>query len=395
MAHATVEIFAVLKEDVMGPDGHATDAVDDASGLATVDDIGSNTTKVTVRQKFNSICPDPRLRAKVESMVERCTIIVAEAYALANFHLLRLLRAHHDHMPHIDDSFYYQCLSAVSVMNTRDTTIKPDLRESMTQFNRLRPHGEDKIDARDLMDLLPDLRIVMATAAKNHLWTNLSGRTRRWLTLRYPRLKKLHGAIVAAVFLAPTKPLSDFDAFNVVDGLTPSNIMLREKARTVAAELRNLCPLRRAKHIDGRSHELIPMYWRLFQDAEQHFSERRAAASAGQQLKRTPMKRFSILPTKAGFTASYIPISTRTMLSLVSKLKNRDGSPAQHLTSNVQNIPEEEADQIWRTWFNVNAVETTTRTFGHRILTDGCGCSVVMDKPACHLLSTDSSRMES
>ena len=297
MVYASVKLYVVLQYDVMGPDGHATDAVDDASGLTFVDDIGSNTTKVTVQQKFNSICPDPRLRAKVESLVERCTIIVAEAYALANFHIIRLLRGQLP-IPGIDRNFYYACLSAVSVMNTLDGTIKPDLRESADQFNRLRPHGEDKIFARDMMDVMPDMSKVMETAARNHLWTNLAARTRRWLTLRYPRLKKMHGAIILAAFVAPTVNLSDFNAFKVVDGLSASGLLLRQNARAVAVELRGMCPLRRAKRIDGRSHELIPFYWRLFQDAEQHFCDRRDAKLAGQQLKRTPMKRFSMLPKK-------------------------------------------------------------------------------------------------
>ena len=374
----------------MSQDGVKTDAADDAS--TTVDGgETTNTTKSTVLRKFGRMCPDRGLRALVDSAVQRSNIILAEAYEFANFHLHRQLHAGAP-LPKIDDTFYYACLSAVSNMATRPATVPDAIKQSSLEFDRLRAHGEEKIYAHDLMDIMQNMRKVMATAAKNHLWTNLTKRTRRWLTFNHPRLKRLHGAIVAAVFVAPTVKLTDFTAFSEVrEGLGASAIHMRAEASAVAASLRAWYPFRSKKRVDYRSHELIPFYWKLYQEMEAHFEHRRSAVADGLQPGRTPLRRFTILPRKNGFTASYIPIHTRAMLKLVTTLKDRDGNPRQTLSRCLDKVPPEESDKVWRRWFNVNSIETRSRRFSHLILTDGCGARVVLDKPSAHILSTESS----
>jgi hypothetical protein len=372
-------------------DGAPADTADDIAVDAGYLDSDCNTTKVAVLKKFRGMCEDKRLTRRVDSLVLRANVIVAEAYALANFHLKRGL-LNNAAMPELEDmdKFYYACLASVTVGNFKPTTVCESIRESAALFDQLRPHGEDRVCATDLMPLLADLRRVMATAAKNHLWTNLPKRARRWLSLKHPRLKGMHGAIISAAFAAPTVPLEQFNAFRITDGLTDKGVLLRRGARDVAATLRSLCPLKRAKRVDSRSHELIPFFWRLFQDAEDLFQARLDASERGEKLKRTPMPRFNLLPKKEGFTTSYVPISTRTMLQLVSSITNRDGGGAQYMSTNPSDVGPEEADRIWRRWFNINSIETSTRRFGHLILTDGCGVRVILDRPASHVLSTES-----
>jgi hypothetical protein len=374
--------------DLMSQDGVQTDAVDDASTTVDGGEV-TNTTKSTVLRKFARMCPDRGLQSLVDSAVQRSNIILAEAYEFANFHLHYQLHAGAP-LPKIDDNFYYACLSSVSNMATRSATIPAAIKQSSLQFDRLRAHGEEKIYAHDLMDIMQNLRKVMATAAKNHLWTNVTKRTRRWLKFKHPGLKKLHGAIVAAVFVAPTVKLTDFNAFKEAkEGLSACAIHMRAEALGVAASLRAWYPFRSGKRVDSRSHELIPLYWKLFQDTEVHFEQRRGEAAKGLQPGRTPLRRFTILPRKNGFTASYIPIHTRAMLKLVTTLKDRDGNPRQTLSKCVDKVHPEESDKVWRKWFNINSIETKSRRFGHLILTDGCGARVVLDKPSAHILSTE------
>jgi len=70
---------------------------------------------------------------------------------------------------------------------------------------------------------------------------------------------------------------------------------------------------------------------------------------------------------KSGFTTSYVPISSMTLMKLLSigdlePIKG-DGRPENH-------------EALWRKHFNVNAVETRKARFDCRILTDGKGVSI-------------------
>ena len=44
-----------------------------------------------------------------------------------------------------------------------DKTVSVELKQSAEAFDKMRPYGERRIDARDLMSLLAELRVTMAT----------------------------------------------------------------------------------------------------------------------------------------------------------------------------------------------------------------------------------------
>jgi hypothetical protein len=83
---------------------------------------------------------------------------------------------------------------------------------------------------------------------------------------------------------------------------------------------------------------------------------------------------FNLLPVKAGFTISHIPISSMMMVAMLRDM-------------GLEKFPGDgrdvDRDAIWRKHFNVNLVETRTRRFAHRIVTDGCAVSVLINKPTC------------
>jgi hypothetical protein len=101
---------------------------------------------------------------------------------------------------------------------------------------------------------------------------------------------------------------------------------------------------------------------------EQHLAERRLLQARVVPLKKTKARHFTLLPEKSGFTVSYIPICRRFMVSLVSKLKH-DGRPVEKFTGGRELLSS--VRRCGRSC-NLNAVETKTRSFHRRFLTDGC-----------------------
>ena len=83
-------------------------------------------------------------------------------------------------------------------------------------------------------------------------------------------------------------------------------------------------------------------------------------------------KTFTILPNKASFVNSYITICS-TSLRDILKILNK---------SEIDNDKfMEQKDKIWRSLFNLNAVETINRKFHYEISTDGYGVSILLSKP--------------
>ncbi|PNH07954.1 Phytoene dehydrogenase, chloroplastic/chromoplastic [Tetrabaena socialis] len=91
------------------------------------------------------------------------------------------------------------------------------------------------------------------------------------------------------------------------------------------------------------------------------------------------LRLFKLLPTKNGFTTSFIPISSMAMLHMLKSMG------LENLAGDGRSM---DATLLWRKYFNLNLVETKKRRFGGSIVTDGTGVSVLMAKPAaaatCH-----------
>jgi hypothetical protein len=78
-----------------------------------------------------------------------------------------------------------------------------------------------------------------------------------------------------------------------------------------------------------------------------------------------------------GYTVSTSQSPDRFMTTLVSRLKKPDGRSRVKLTGSRGT--DAERASLWRRFFNVNAVETSTRKFNGRIASDGVAVSVIMN----------------
>ena len=355
----------------------------------------SNDTKSCVDMKLNQFVRDRRIIPLIESAVERLNIITLEAYEFANFHVHRLIHAGLD-VPNPDRNFYYRCIICVAQTNARISTVPDAMAESARLFSGLRPPGQQPVDARDIAEIIPDITITMQTAAYNHLWENLLVRTGRWLKCQHPTLKKFFSLILALAFKKPQQDLAkvaklktEHPAGSRKPPLSDAEVQLRVQAADVITYLRGMCKLKSSKKAKSRSHMLFPLYWQIHKDFERMHSERRLAKFCGEKTQRTAARRFDLLPRKKSFAPIFIPIQSRFLLSTLLSLKNKDKGEAQPMSAGLRRVAGTmEADAIWRTWFNINSVETCTKRFGYRIVTDGVSVTVVMNKPACHLLAT-------
>ena len=366
-----------------GPrDGAATDNHDDVNGVCVGEEI--NLATVTVKMKLASFCPNKQLRSMIEKSTLICNVMVAEAYALAELHIVRALEAGRPiafRGKEQWEKFYYQCLCAVSIRNTKDSTIPKDVADSASAFDELRPAGQRKVDASLLGEVLPDLRKVMATSAVNSLNSSACGRLKRFLRWKHPSLRTYFSTIVAMVLRCPNKKLDEVVNFRLATkkGKSLSNAIVakRTQARQLTERLRGMCPAKSGvdKVTATTATAVLPLMHHILKETEAHLATR---------TKGTAARRFALLPRKHGCTVGNVPVCTRTMLRLVSSMKTREGRAVCHIP-NPQSF--NDPDSIWRQFFNVDMVETHTRKFAGQIVTDGCSVSISMNLHRAHVSS--------
>jgi hypothetical protein len=344
-----------------------------------------------VKMKLTSFCDSAIIRNELQSVVMNANIVLGEAYTFANFHILRILHHNLEHpedvleMPKMDRNFYYRCLLAVTEFKFRASTMSAALQESATLFDALRATEAPRVSMVGEVQLLADLSISMATMASNHLWMNLEKRLSRHIKCKYPVLARTKGLLkkVMDAVLGRMKPAA-VQALLVVpaDAMgTPREHPLTLAAQAIA-ELSELAPpggIVQRKPA-SQSHLTLPLYHRMLQEAVAGKESAMASRLVSPAIPSAPRRRscrwktFSLLPTKGGFTLSYVPISNMTMMRILKVLKleaiKGDGRDAEHLT-------------IWRKHFNTRLVETRTRHFDCRIATDGCGVSIQLKKITC------------
>ena len=305
-----------------------------------------------VKAKLNTLCKTPKLASVLRGLVVDVNRVVAEAYALTNFHVTRLL-SEGEPIPRIDRNLYYRALVAVTDVNNTKL-FGPSFAKSVEEFDLLRPSTSPK-SKKGVNSVLADLSVTMATMATNHLWGNLRPRLRRYLSWKHPELKKDHTTIIEALVFKPTAKTSE--------------MALRHAAsKELVLELRPLLPLPSAHQFKSRAHLCIPLYARILADAE-------AIQQEGDPRIARRARLFTLLPRKGGFTISNVPVSKMTLLTLLKssgleKFKG-DGRDEDHLA-------------YWRRHFNLNAFETHKRRFAGTATTDGVSISMLISHPTSH-----------
>ncbi len=286
----------------------------------------------------------------IHKLVADVDRVVAEAYLFANFHVLRLLEAG-SALPAIDRNFYYRCLLAVSKTNARKGTLGPDLTDSARAFQELRPVADVVVDAREYNQVLADMSITMATMATNHLWMNLGRRLALYIGRLYPRLRRQRRRMVDAVLNPAT----------ALDKAFPAGSVNEDQARVVVVKLRTYLRLPDHRQYNTRAHLTLPLFHHILQglsDDEARHPDRKGRS-----------RLFTLLPLKAGFTAGYVPLSTMTLARLL-KLAG--------LAKFTDDGRHEDKRALWQAYFNVQGLESRTQRFDNRLVTDGCGASVLV-----------------
>ncbi|PNG99503.1 hypothetical protein TSOC_014715 [Tetrabaena socialis] len=320
-----------------------------------------------VKMKLNSFCKDsPQLRSQIQVLVLNMNRLLGEAYAFATFHILHMHLHDCDTYPTIDRNFFYRCLVAVSTNNSRPDTLGIDLVASRDVYSALRPlqgPGSKPVNTVGYAQVLADLSIVMATMAGNHLWENLEKRIFNYLKMKYPGQlmgTPLRRKVVEALVRKPLA--STADLFQLSPSVPPDSAAAERlrRARVVADELRVLMPLPNGDHDRTRAHLTLPLYIKMLLEIEEARAAAAAAAADLSEAKTTRgrvspgTKLFTLLPQKAGFTISHIPISSMTMMDLLK----RTG-----LSSHKHDGRHEDSGALWRKHFAVNRVETRRRYY--------------------------------
>ncbi len=382
-AEAAVAAKANEQHDV---DAGVEDAV--LGGLVDLDE--PNVVKSCIKMKLASFVPDPRIRRLIGKVVADVNVVLAEAYAYANYHVTSVLEAGQD-VACVGPKFYDRCIAAVA--NCGKTRAKGDpysMDTTAAAFCGLRPAENAPIDFGLLGDIRSELVIAMGAMAVNHLRTNFKARLDKYVAWRHSELpKSLRAAVAKHVATFPTVRLDRVPALARVDQdgrpLGADRLRHVDAARELITALRAECPLTKDVTTLGADKvtRLLPVLYRVMRETEAAYAATKAAVDAGAadaapRLRRLTKARFALLPYKAGFTTSHVPICSRAWVGLLRRITNDDGTPVVKWTTNRLDVNGHDA--CWRRACHVSAFETRTRRFGGRIATDGVSVTVVLDK---------------
>ena len=318
-----------------------------------------------VKMTLNTFCSEKTRKqfvARVQPMVATMNLAMAEAYTFANFHVTRCMSDatfNVSSLPMLDRNFYYRCILAVSTSNVRKGTLGADLEASVIAYDALRPLGYQKADVRPYNQVIADMSIQMATMACNSVWANLDRFILRYLRLKHMDIKTYWTSIIKAVVTCPKTPVD-----TLFDGQNP----LAVKAQSVAQLLRSWMPLPSAQQFNTRAHLAMRMFHTILGELAKAPED---LTGQSKRSRRYKPRLFNLLPRKNGFTMAYLPVSSMTLVKLLSM----GDAPIQKIAGDGRN---EDMESLWRSYFNVNAVETRSSKFDNRITTDGKGVSIQM-----------------
>lgn len=414
------------------------DLIDGGDTVPALDNVEGTDAFVntSVKMKLNTFLRDGAFKSallgRMNGIVKDGNILMAEGYAFANFHVLRLL-THDLALPKIDRNFYYRCLLAVGDVVCRVTTLEEDFQESLLLFDRLRPSvapsssyhpstpppsgfhtnpsGRTKVQLKEYNQMIASLSVQMATMASNHLLTNLNRRLESYLSWKHPSIKRFHKAMVRAVLVLPDHASDKIlDASSLYKSskkpkkerkkkvVTPREEALqktrdansnreashRELASGIITNLRQLIPLKRPLKFATQAHQSLKLYRWLLEETEDgkemhqmrvaEEESRLAALATNEKMKPTTRyfkgRLFDLLPTKAGFTTSYIPISSMFFFNILKSLGLSDHN------GDGRNL---DARTLWDKFFCLKLAETShNRKFAEFVSTDGYAISVLV-----------------
>ncbi|CAL8461510.1 g1041 [Coccomyxa elongata] len=303
----------------------------------------ANSTFTVVKTTWRSLCKRAARLLDLETALREVNTTIAEAYLLANVHVVRLCTAGIP-LCKLNQSFFYQCLSAVSVSEREKPEIEDfELHMSVKLYRSWRPQGYQPPDSTNLASgFHQQASRQMATNIRNSTVANFYRRFKRYLKLRY-----------------------SLDGKQAYEALQSIRAAEYEGEDPLVKRYRDMLPPKPEKsRLEDNPELVMPL--------QHHFLRAFEAAQADQQAEKPP-RLFSLVPTKQGFECSHIKICANGLYGLLRR-------------SGIKDLPSSKgfpgkADAFWRRFFHISKFETTNRRFAGEILTDGKGVSIVLRKP--------------
>lgn len=361
----------------------AQQEIDEALMNGTMTPQEPNWTQSCVKMKLAKFCKDERICRALNADVQATNLMIAEGYAFANFHMTRLIEESKE-IPSPCEKFYNRCLASVITCTTHKKFFNEDFIESAKLFDELRPAGVVRVDGAKLGHIRSELIKGMQATATLHLRSNACIRLSKYLQWRAPHINKtMRKKVVDLVLNFPKEdiekaiPLTDQKG----EELSPSRSSAAIRAMCMVITLRKVCSLPKAVDFLAEADVklLIPLYHLIMADTEAaHAAIREGTVNDVKLIRVLSKARFTMLPTKGGFTTSYIPICSRELISVLRRVKNNDGTPLH--PSTTDDLCPKENHEAWMKHFNVNGVETRSRRFGLKICTDGVGVTILLER---------------
>lgn len=304
------------------------------------------TTCTVVKCTWNSFCKSEGQGLDLKSALFEVNKAVTEAYMLANLHVLRLCEAKLP-IPELNQSYFYQCLSAVSVGDRKRSDIKEmQFRQTVDMYNTLKPAEHRIPQCAHLSGFFQQASQQMVIAAKNSTSLNFYRRFKRYLKIRYT--------------------LDNSQAYHALKAIQADAY---EGNDMLVQHYRRLMPPKPARGQREEYPEVVmPMQYMFLKYYD----------SSDKQCRM-----FSLLPLKQGFECSHIKMCSNGLQGLLKRsninaiVHEGQPTPLPKATPDFRNM----SDQVWRYLFNIKKFETANRKFAGEILTDGKAVSIVLRKP--------------
>ena len=318
-----------------------------------------NTCCSVVKTTLNKFCTalGTAIRTPLNDIIRNVNATVAEAYLLANVHVIRMIDGGHP-LGELNHSFFYGCLSAVSQSTRKRQEIKDvHFRQSVALYKEwLKACPDHVVPVSDYLSsgLHQQASQQMATNTHNACSENFARRFKRYLKHKYnldgPAAWSRLRSILASSYEGDDESVMHY---------------------------RKMMPKRLPEgNIEDTPHIVMPLMHMILK----YFEEQQDVAKRAETKPHKALRLFSLLPNKSGFECSHVKICTNGLYGLLKRSESE-------LKEHDIHLPKAEAEwrtaapAFWRRFFRVEKFETANRKFAGEIVTDGLAVSIVMRKP--------------
>lgn len=292
-----------------------------------------------VKQKLNRICKNDIFKEVLHQNIKNMNKMKDLAYHLINFHVLRCIRDNITLPDLKSQNFYYRCLAIVSKMNNRNSKERTN-EPLLDTFNLYLKNTDLELPYRDNSgNLMNNMSLEMKTSVINHIVLNFTKRLQKYTNLKYG-IKNIYHMYNDKVDYVPNRNEQEIKDFVRI---IPTDENIKENLNHVL-------------HLEYQ----IQMYFDSLEPDTKG------------------VKNFSMTPLKSSYIDSHIKICSSCLKDLI-KTNNK-----------LNHLKDLDKDELWRTLFNFNEVETRNKKFNYEILTDGYSVSITLGKSlGLELFDTD------